>query len=151
MLAAVERFLLTLWVGALWGIGYLAVPVLFSSLEDRVLAGMLAGRMFTMVSYIGLSCGALLLTASAWRGERPWRHLRPGLLVLMILSVVCGEFILQPMMAQLKAEGLVPGSVQAAEFGRLHGIASIFYLITSLSGFVLVLLGGREAPKLKGV
>ena len=38
-----ERILLTLWVGGLWSVGYLAVPVLFHGLNDRRLAGMVSG------------------------------------------------------------------------------------------------------------
>ena len=56
-----EQLLVTLWVGSLWAIGYLAVPILFSTLDDRMLAGMLAGKMFTAVSFIGLGCGTALL------------------------------------------------------------------------------------------
>ena len=51
----------TLWVGALWAIGYLAAPILFYHLPDRQLAGSLAGEMFTFVAYIGMACGAYLL------------------------------------------------------------------------------------------
>ncbi|MCH2219440.1 MAG: DUF4149 domain-containing protein [Dechloromonas sp.] len=34
---------IALWVGGLWAIGYIVAPVLFSSLGDRQLAGMVAG------------------------------------------------------------------------------------------------------------
>lgn len=141
-----ERLLLTLWVGALWAIGYLAVPVLFALLEDRALAGMLAGRMFSLVSYLGLVCGGVLLAGTVLRhGRAAWRGLRAGLLLVMLSLVVAGEFGLQPLMAQLKAGGLAEGSVQAAQFARLHGIASLLYLINSLCGLLLVGMGGRRA------
>ncbi|MEO8342514.1 MAG: DUF4149 domain-containing protein, partial [Gallionella sp.] len=39
----------TAWVGGLWAIGYLAVPVLFYAQPDRQLAGLLAGQMFALV------------------------------------------------------------------------------------------------------
>ena len=32
----------TLWVGGLWAIGFMAAPALFASLKDRVLAGEVA-------------------------------------------------------------------------------------------------------------
>jgi len=38
---------ITLWVGALWAIGYLAAPTLFHVLDDRALAGKVAGQLFT--------------------------------------------------------------------------------------------------------
>ena len=33
-----ERLLLTLWVGSLWAIGYLAVPLAFATLDTQVAA-----------------------------------------------------------------------------------------------------------------
>jgi len=33
---------ITLWVGGLWAVGYLAAPMLFYNLSDRMLAGMVA-------------------------------------------------------------------------------------------------------------
>jgi hypothetical protein len=140
-----ERILLTLWVGALWAIGYLAVPTLFALLDDRILAGMLAGRMFTLVSFLGLFCGGVLLLGSLLRqGKLALRSVRVWLLVVMLLLVAVGEFGVQPLMAQLKAQGLVEGSMQAAQFARLHGVASVLYLINSLCGLLLVGLGGKS-------
>ena len=73
-----ERIILTLWVGSLWAIGYLAVPVLFHSLDSRTLAGELAASMFTLVNGLGLVCGGLLLLFAAlsqrggWYGGSLW-------------------------------------------------------------------------------
>lgn len=139
-----ERILLTLWVGALWAVGYLAVPTLFALLDDRMLAGMLAGRMFTLVSYLGMLCCGLLLLGSVFRqGRSVIRSVRTWLLLVMVLLVMVGEFGLQPLMAQLKTQGLAEGSTQAVQFARLHGIASVLYLINSLCGLLLVGLGDR--------
>jgi len=60
-LLAGERILLTLWVGGLWAIGYIVAPALFANLEDRALAGTLAGVMFNIIAWVGLACGSLLL------------------------------------------------------------------------------------------
>ncbi len=139
-----ERLLLTVWVGSLWAVGYLAVPVFFANLDTGT-AGMLAGKLFTLVSYIGLVCGAvLILLRGSGYGSRvaDWKL---GVLVVMLVLVIIGEMIVQPMMADLKAPGLVEGSRQAAEFGRLHGIASILYLLESLGGGVLVASGLEPA------
>lgn len=137
-----ERMLLSLWVGALWSIGYLAVPTLFASLDDRVVAGMLAGKMFTGVSLIGLGCGSALLIAFWMQSSHPLRERRIQLLLVMLLMVLLGEFVLQPQMAALKAEGLIEGSGAAAHFGILHGIASLLYLVNSLTGLVLLWMMG---------
>lgn len=143
-----EPLLLTLWVGSLWAIGYLAVPVLFASLDDRMLAGMLAGKMFTLVSFIGLASGLFLLVVQV-AASRPWKDPRILLLVLMLVLVALGEFVLQPMMAQLKVEGLVEGSGAAARFGMLHGVASLLYLVNSVAGLLLLLLSWRGSPAIR--
>lgn len=139
-----ERFLVTLWVGSLWAIGYLAVPILFASLEDRMLAGMLAGKMFTAVSFLGLGCGTSLLAMAIMASPNFLKDKRVLLLGVMLFLVLIGEFVLQPAMAGLKAQGLVEGSRAAVTFGVLHGVASLLYLLNSVCGLILLLLTGRE-------
>ncbi len=137
-----ERMLLSLWVGALWSIGYLAVPTLFASLEDRALAGIVAGKMFTGVSFIGIGCGTALLASFWMQSVKPLTERRVQLLIAMLVIVVLGEFVLQPQMAALKAEGLIEGSGAAARFGVLHGIASLLYFANSVIGVVLLVMMG---------
>ncbi len=137
-----ERILLTLWVGGLWAIGYLAVPVLFYSLNDRRLAGEVAGQMFGVLGLVGLVCGTLLLVRAIYLAGRKWSSAwRVWSLVAMLVLVAISGFVLQPMMQEIKATGLLPGSAEAARFGQLHGAASIMYLITSLLGLALVVAG----------
>ena len=52
---------ITLWVGGLWAIGYLTAPILFASLGDRQLAGMVAGKLFVLIAWVGLGSAAYLL------------------------------------------------------------------------------------------
>lgn len=144
---AFERILLTLWVGGLWITGYLVVPALFAALDNRMLAGELAGRIFTLMGGVGLACGGLLLTSMVLR-ERgqcvtAWRT---WVLLAMLSVVAIGLFVLQPQMQALKAQGIVAGSVQAVEFGRLHGVSSVLYMLNSIFGLVLVGAGIR-APR----
>jgi len=133
-----ERILLTLWVGGLWAIGYIAAPTLFAILDDRKLAGALAGQMFHIISYIGLVCGVLLFVSLAKRAGMHWRI---WVVATMVALVACGEFILQPMMESLKLQGLVEGSATKKQFGMLHGVASMIYLTESLLGLSLVAFG----------
>lgn len=138
-----ERVLLTLWVGGLWAIGYIAAPTLFSVLDDKSLAGNLAGQMFHIISYIGLLCGTLLMISVFQRNRLQWQF---WVLLLMLVLVASSEFILQPMMAELKAQGLLEGSPIKKQFGILHGVASTIYLVVSLCGFSLVAFGLGDAP-----
>lgn len=142
-LDAAERILLTAWTGGMWAIGYIAAPTLFSLLDDRKMAGQLAGQMFHIINWIGLICGILLLITVFKRYGRNWQL---WILLVMVLLVANSEFILQPMMTELKAQGLLEGSEAKARFGMLHGISSILYLLTSTMGLVLVAVGFYKKP-----
>lgn len=132
-----------LWAGCLWAIGYLAVPVLFHALPDRMLAGMLAGQMFTGVAYAGLACGFyLLLYGYSLYGNKLYMQKAYWLVILMLLLTLIGQFGLQPVMADIKVQAL-PLEVMQSEFaGRfrlLHGVAGVLYLSQSLLAAILVL------------
>ena len=135
--------LITAWVGALWAIGYLAVPVLFYAQSDRQLAGVLAGQMFSLVAYLGMVCGIYLL---AWQfgisGRAVFRHPMFWLIAVMLLITMVLQFGIQPVMNGLKLQALpldVMHSTFAVRFKMLHAVSSIFYLIQSLLGMFLVI------------
>ena len=141
-----ERIILTLWVGGLWAIGFLAVPVLFNTLDDRTLAGELAAPMFTIINGIGLACGGLLLLGAALDRGRGWyRSWRVGVIAIMVVGSAVILFVIQPQMAVLKAQVAAAGGALGARFGRLHGISSMIYLVVSVLGLLLVAAsGGRR-------
>lgn len=139
-LAVGEPILLTLWVGGLWTIGYIVAPTLFAQLDDRALAGTLAGRLFEIIAWIGLLCGSLLLLGNQLRNKHRRINWRAIVLVLMLLLIVIGQFVLAPMIAEMRASGLA----DSPSFGQLHGLAAVGYLITSLLGLALVMAFGRE-------
>jgi hypothetical protein len=140
-LEPVRKILLSTWVGGMMAIGYIAAPTLFAMLDDRKLAGSLAGEMFHVINWLGLVCGTVLLLVTLTRYGRIWQF---WVLLVMLLLVLNNEFVLQPMMAELKLQGLIAGSSAKARFGMLHGIASILYLLTSALGLALV---ATEAKK----
>ena len=141
-----EQLLQTVWIGGLLVVGYLAVPILFQTLDDRRLAGAVAGSMFSAMSIVGFICGgALLLSALVASGSRWLKTRRVQVLLIMLCLVAIGFFVLQPMMQTLKAVGYQPGSEVAAQFGRLHGISSLLYLATSLLGVYLVMMQARTS------
>ncbi len=133
----------TLWVGGLWAIGYVAVPVLFQSQPDKQLAGMLAGKMFSVVAYIGVAGACYLLVYQiAQSGKSAIRQTLFWVIAIMLLLDLVGQLGLQPLMADLKLQALpddVMHSAFAGRFKMLHGIASVLYLAQSILGAVLVL------------
>jgi hypothetical protein len=135
--------LVTAWVGGLWAIGCLAAPVLFYTLVDKQLAGLLAGKMFAWVAYLGIFSAFYLLVYRLARFGTP--ALKQGFfwaVVVMLLLTLAGQFGIQPVLAQLKAQALpadVMQSVFADRFRTWHGVASIGYLIESLLGIAVIL------------
>lgn len=139
--------IITLWVGSLWAIGYLAAPSIFYYLADRQLAGGLAGEMFKLVAYLGLISGLyLLIHRLAKFGTKALKHSFFWTVFFMILLTLAGHFGIAPIIAQLKTQALpadVMNSVFADRFQTWHGIASIAYLMQSLLGLVLIFKANR--------
>ena len=142
MLSRLNLIVITLWVGALWTTG-LNAYVLFDSLQDKQLAGSLAGKLFTVVSYIGMASGFYLLIQRLLDyGMGALKQSFFWAIFVMLLLVLAGHFGIQPILAQLKADAMpadVMHSIFAARFGKWHGVASVAFLVECLLGFVLVL------------
>ena len=142
MLARLTLIVVTLWVGALWMTG-LSAFVLFDALQDKQLAGSLAGKLFNMVSYIGVvSAFYLLIQRMLDFGTSALKHSYFWAVVFMLLLILASHFGIQPILAHLKASALpndVMQSVFANRFKTWHGVASVAYLLQCLLGFVLVL------------
>lgn len=138
---------IAIWVGGMWAIGYIAAPVLFASLHDRQLAGLVAGKLFTVIGWVGLGAGGYLLIflIGNWRFQ-VFKCSVFWLILLAVLLVAASQFGIQPLMAQLKADAFprdVMESVMRDRFVTWHGMSSILYLIQSLLGAWLVVWSGR--------
>jgi hypothetical protein len=145
---ALQSIAATLWVGAMWGIGYIVAPVLLSRLGDRALAGLIAGKLFSLIAWVGIACAIYLLLFRMVRYGGGVFKQGVFWIVLLMLALVCaGEFGIQPIMAALKEEALpkqVMESVLRDRFAAWHGVSSVLYIIQSLLGAALVVLLGRS-------
>jgi hypothetical protein len=134
--------IITLWAGALWTTG-ISAYVLFDSLQDKQMAGMLAGKLFTVVSYIGMvSAFYLLIQRLVQDGTTALKQVFFWAVFLMLLLILAGHFGIQPILAGLKAQALpadVMQSVFADRFRTWHGVASVAYLLECLLALVMVL------------
>lgn len=135
---ALQSMTATLWVGGMWVIGFIVAPALFTTLPDRALAGLLAGKLFSSIAWIGIGCAVYLI---AYRLVRDGAGaLRQGLLwvmLLMLVLAVAGKFGVQPVLAALR-EGAVD------RFALWHGVASGLYVTQCALGAMLVILLGRN-------
>lgn len=134
LFSVLERLLLTLWIGGLWVVGFVVAPTLFATLPETSMAGTVAGSLFTSISRIGLVCGSTLLLL-AWLQKVCGERRRELLVVaLMFVLIVIGEFVLAPMIGDLRSTGQTGGE----RFGQLHGLATVLYGVNCLLGLVLV-------------
>jgi len=145
---ALQSMAATLWVGGMWTIGFIVAPTLFSTLPERALAGLLAGKLFSLIAWIGIACALYLLLYRLLRNGAG--ALRQGLfwiVLLMLVLTLAGEFGVQPVLAALKEQALpkpVMESVLRDRFATWHGVAGGLYVIQSVLGVVLVVLLGRN-------
>jgi len=122
---SVFRVGVVLWAGSLWGLIWVT-SVLFGRQPDRVLAGMLAGHLFSIETYLALAVSLLALLLPV-RKKFLW-----GYLAATVLSV--NEWLLRPVMAEARIHGTHFG----LSFGAWHGVSMILYLIACLATLVLV-------------
>ena len=121
-----EQLLQTLWIGALWTVGYLVAPVLFAELDSSAEAGRLAGSL-----WLSLVCGGLLLLAlNLSEADR----VRGILIVAMLLLICANEWGIRPVLEAAR----LPDGTTGPRFGMLHGISATMYLVASLTGLFLV-------------
>jgi len=144
---ALQSIAVTLWVGGMWVTGFVVAPLLFARLGDRALAGMMAGRFFSTMAWIGIACAAYLV---AYRCSRfrlgCLRQAVFWIVVLMLALVLAGHFGIQPVMEALRAQALpaqVMESVLRDRFLTWHGVSSALYVLQSLLGLALVVLHGK--------
>jgi hypothetical protein len=143
--ARVRLLVAALWAGSLWTIGYVVAPTLFLSLHDNVQAGMIVGFLLRTEAWLSIACAVILYVMVKVSPFEPARKRTLGLVIVGMLA--CALIIyagLQPVMAQLReaagAAGL-KGTPEGRQFGILHGVSQLVYLVESvLAGVLLVKL-----------
>ena len=142
-----EKILLSIWVGGMWGVGYLVAPFLFSKLSETALAGYLVGELIKTISLVGVVVLVSILIRLVWQLKTSsFRHwlfwcvsVALGLLLLNIL-------LLYPEMAALKIAGIENGTERTEQFNRLHGASAMSYLLVSIAGLFMISNGLRSEP-----
>ena len=120
------RVLLVLWAGSLWSLAAWVTPTLFFAQSDRHLAGILAARLFSIETYLGLAVAAMALLL-------PGRSRMGGVYVAAALLAV-NEWVLKRFMEAARAHGTAGG----LGFGAWHGVSFILYIAACL-GVLLVI------------
>ena len=152
--------ILAIWVGGLAVLGLVAAPAIFHALEaqdpaaGRALAGLVFGAVFARFQYVALALGALLaavLMVRALLGPRPLRLAWRLWTVAGMIALGAGSaFVIAPRIDRIRLD--TPGTVAAlpdtdprkAEFGRLHGLSSIFMVATLVAGVGLIWMETKD-------
>ncbi|HEY2464862.1 MAG TPA: DUF4149 domain-containing protein [Steroidobacteraceae bacterium] len=127
-LRGVFRVLLVLWAGSLWSTIWVAAT-LFHVQSDRHLAGIMAGRLFAIETYLGMAVAALALLLPERR--------RFGLGFMAVALLAGNEWILKRWMSLAQ----VHGSALGLRFGAWHGMSALLYLLACLCVLVIVYKG----------
>jgi hypothetical protein len=125
ILARPFRVLMTLWAGSLWSLLWVAA-VLFRFGTDRHIAGLIAARLFSVETYLGLAAAAFALLLPN-RGRFRW-----GFLAVALLAV--NEWLLKRAMGLAQVHGRAWG----LGFGAWHGVSAGLYVLACLCVLVMI-------------
>ncbi len=125
-MSRVFRVLLTLWAGSLWSLALWVAPTLFYLQSDRHLAGVLANRLFSIETFVGLGVAASSLLVPA--------RSRFGLGYFAVALLAANEWLLKRVMTLAQARGSVAGLT----FGAWHGVSALVYGAACLCVLVFV-------------
>ncbi|MFT7228368.1 MAG: hypothetical protein ACI8PW_000955 [Methylophilaceae bacterium] len=142
MLHKLSIVVVVFWVGSLWATG-LTASILFDIIQDRTLAGKVAGHLFATASYIGLGSGLYLLLQH-WLELKRASFKQSGfwIVLAMVCLIIVSYFGIQAHLALLKVNAYpvaVMQSEYASQFAAWHGVSGVVYLLECLLGLALVL------------
>jgi hypothetical protein len=128
-----------LWAGSLWTICGVVAPTLFATLDDRRLAGDLAGRFFEIAAWLGVAF-ALPLLAVVWKTEtfKPKR----AILVLIALTAYAPLQVQLGVVASMRA-ARAAGDSSGVAFA--HSLASGMFLVACVGALGLLWILNRRA------
>jgi hypothetical protein len=145
---------LTLWVGGLAALGFVAAPAIFMAMEGldpetgRVVAGEVFGVVFRRFQFVAWGLGGCLLALYALRallGPRPRRiGLRAWLAATMLGLSLAGTLVIAPRIDAIRrgvtgpVAALPDTDARKGEFGWLHGASTGLMMATLLAGLGLI-------------
>ncbi len=137
-----KNLLTALWIGGMWVIGVMVAPILFNSI-DKASAGILAGKLFHAIGWVGIVAGVYLAIWWVWvDGLRAFQSGRLWLVIGMLACTLANQFAVFPIIAKIKpafsnaTEGMFGGGLSS-----WHTISSLIYLLQSVLGVVYVWRG----------
>ena len=117
--------LAALWWGGLSALAFVAVPMLFATLDSPALAGPMAARLFTVLAWGTLLIGVVLLVLL--RQPRPGDNL-PSPEALTLIGVVLFAMLLALLQEFAVAQRIVTARASGGNLRLWHGVGSALVL-----------------------
>lgn len=139
MLARLPVFAAALWWSSLSVIGFVAVPLVFVRIPQRMLAGYMAASLFEAQTYISVACCALVLVFSTRKHIKNIALQAPAVLVFVILGML---------LALVLQFGVAPRVIAYHGVRLWHNVATGLYVGQWLcASIVLWRLAGNSAQR----
>jgi hypothetical protein len=151
----VHLFTFTFWYGTLLYFTFIQAPILFKTLS-RPLFGEVQSHLFPAYYLISYICGTLLVVTfhllHPLKDYVPQDCVKITLLYLMLLFSLGQGLWIGPKVSQLRIERQAAEEAKdqpkvdslSREFGKAHGISSLFNLVVIISGTVYLFYWFRE-------
>ncbi len=145
-LGAWLKFPTALWWGSLTTLGFIVVPMLFSQLPSKQLAGNMAARLFEAQTWVSVACGLVLLLALRFQNEKT-DHTTLSSEKYIENQPVSGVFIvydaiiciaLGMLLALLIQFGVAPRIVARNNLMLWHSLGSLMYFAQWVCASVVV-------------
>lgn len=131
--------LVAFWAGSLWTVCGVVAPTLFATLDDRRVAGDLAGRFFRVETWLGVVLAVVLIGLLLARKASKARRNDLALIAGTAAAPLISELALRPGMDAARSAG------DMARFGMLHGASTVLFAIACIGAFALVWRFSRPA------
>lgn len=123
---------LAIWIAALWWgaltiVGFLVVPMLFANLPTPAIAGAMAGKLFSALTWVAVGCGLLLLVSL--------RSTPPAALVGNTQSAM-GVIFLGMLLALLSDFAVAPRIIARQDLRLWHSVGTVMYVLQWLCAAV---------------
>ena len=112
-------------------------------MPEAQLAGNIAGQLFRMMAYVGMTASIYLLIQRIYQyGTNALKQGFFWIIVLMLVLILISHLGINPLLEKFKLDAMpkdVMESVFADRFATWHGISSIAYLLECFLGVFAIL------------
>ena len=109
-----------LWWGALTTVGFLVVPMLFANLPTPAIAGTMAGKLFSALTWVAVGCGMLLLVI--FRSNQPLAHMDRAQSAIFFISFGM-------LLALLSEFAVAPRIIARQDLRLWHSLGTAMYVV----------------------